>query len=126
MLGDGAPVSRAAKVDRQFRIRPAGLGSAKPITGQQGSATACGWAARPNALLGEVWSSRPSKLAKCCASSARKISVMNTRNFESSSPASQVYSFRRTRTFIAKILIRLSYAYADLARWIAPWLMEED
>ena len=36
MLGDGAPVSRAAKVDRQFRIRPAGLGSAKPITGQPG------------------------------------------------------------------------------------------
>jgi len=44
----------------------------------------------------------------------------------SSSPASKVYSFRKTRTFIVKILIRFSNAYADLALWIAPWVIEED
>jgi len=37
---------------------------------------------------------------------------MHTRNFGSSSPASKVYSFRKTRTFIVKILIRFSNAYA--------------
>ena len=51
---------------------------------------------------------------------------MHTRNFGSSSPASKVYSFRNTRTFIVKILIRFSNAYADLALWIAPWVIEED
>jgi hypothetical protein len=50
---------------------------------------------------------------------------MHTRNFGSSSPASKVYSFRKTRTFIVKILIRFSNAYADLAL-IAPWVIEED
>jgi len=38
----------------------------------------------------------------------------------------KVYSFKKTRTFIAKILIRFSLAYADLALWIAPWLAKED
>jgi hypothetical protein len=51
---------------------------------------------------------------------------MNARNFGSSSPASKVYWFRKTRTFIARILIRFSHAYADLALWIAPWVVEED
>jgi hypothetical protein len=51
---------------------------------------------------------------------------MHTRNFGSSSPASKVYSFRKTRTFIVKILIRFSNAYADLALWIAAGVIEED
>jgi hypothetical protein len=40
---------------------------------------------------------------------------MHTRNFGSSSSASKVYSFGKIRTFIVKILIRFSNAYADLA-----------
>jgi len=51
---------------------------------------------------------------------------MNTRDFGLRSPALKVYSFKKTRTFIAKILIRFSLAYADLALWIAPWLAKED
>jgi hypothetical protein len=47
---------------------------------------------------------------------------MNTRNFGPSSPALTVYSFRKTRTFGAKILVGFSTAYADLALWIAPWI----
>ena len=63
-----------------------------------------------------------SKLAQHSASSTRKISVMNTRTSGLSSPALTVYSFRKTRTFGAKILVRFSTAYADLALWIAPWI----
>ena len=47
---------------------------------------------------------------------------MNTRNVGLSSPALTVYSFRKTRTFGAKILVRFSTAYADLALWIPPWI----
>lgn len=59
-------------------------------------------------------------------SSARESSVMIARNFGLSSSASKAYSLRRTRTFIAKILMRFSDAYADLALWIAPWLEEDE
>jgi hypothetical protein len=51
---------------------------------------------------------------------------MNTRNFGLSSPAPNVHSCKKIRTFIARILLRFSRAYADLALWIAPWLGEED
>jgi hypothetical protein len=50
---------------------------------------------------------------------------MNARNFGLSSYASKRCSFRRTRTFVAKVLMRFSDAYADLARWIAPWLDDD-
>ena len=49
---------------------------------------------------------------------------MNTRNFGLSSYASKRCTSRRARTFIAKVLLRFSDAYADLALWIAPWLDE--
>jgi len=58
-------------------------------------------------------------------SSARKSSVMNTWNFGLSSSASKAYWFRKTRTCIAKVLMRFSDAYADLALRIAPWLEED-
>jgi hypothetical protein len=50
---------------------------------------------------------------------------MNTRNFGLSSSASKAYSFPKTRTSIAKVLMRFSDTYADLALWIAPWLEED-
>ena len=74
-------------------------------------------ARRPTALGRQIWSSKPSKLAQHCVSSAGKISIMITRKFGSSSPVSKVHSCRKIRTFIAKILLRFSGAYADLALW---------
>lgn len=59
------------------------------------------------------------------ASSARKNSVMNARNSGPGPPASRTHACRKTRTFIAKILMRFSNAYADLAFWVAPWLDED-
>ena len=49
---------------------------------------------------------------------------MNTRQFGLSSPAPDTYSFRKTRTFVAKILMAFSNAYADLAVWVAPWAVD--
>jgi hypothetical protein len=51
---------------------------------------------------------------------------MNTRNFGLSSSVSSAHPCKKIRTFIARILLRFSQAYADLALWIAPWLGEED
>jgi hypothetical protein len=59
------------------------------------------------------------------ASSARKNSVMNARNSGPGPPASRTHACRKTRTFIAKILMRFSNAYADLAFWVAPWLDDD-
>jgi hypothetical protein len=65
------------------------------------------------------------KLVEHYASSARKNSDMNARNSGPGSSASRTHACRKTRTFIAKILLRFSDAYADLAFWVAPWLDED-
>ena len=65
------------------------------------------------------------RLATYDALRVRESSVMNARNFGLGSYASRRCSFRRTRTLVAKILMRFSDAYADLALWIAPWLGED-
>jgi hypothetical protein len=50
---------------------------------------------------------------------------MNARNFGLSLSGQTSNSFRKTRTFIAKILMRFSCAYADLALWVAQWIKKE-
>lgn len=47
---------------------------------------------------------------------------MNFRNYGFASSGSKAVSFKRTRTFIAKMFIRLGTRFADLAERIAPWL----
>jgi len=81
--------------------------------------------AKPTALLSQIWSSRPSKLAKHCASSARDPRHAYQ---ELRIKLARIESLlvQEDRTFIVKILIRFSNAYADLALWIAPWVIEED
>ena len=51
---------------------------------------------------------------------------MNTRHFGLSSPAAHTHSFRKTRTFVAKILMFFSDAYTDLAQWVAPWVVDKN
>ena len=46
---------------------------------------------------------------------------MNSRNYGFGSPDLKAFWFFRTRSFIAKILVRFGMAYAELAEWIAPW-----
>jgi len=52
------------------------------------------------------------------------IRAMSYRNFGFASRDLKVYSFRRTRTFIARLLITCGNRFADLAEAIAPWLRE--
>jgi hypothetical protein len=51
---------------------------------------------------------------------------MNTPHFGLSSRAPDTYSFRKTRTFVAKILMAFSDAYANIAVWIAPWAVDRN
>lgn len=44
--------------------------------------------------------------------------------FAQGSLGSKRYSLRRTRTFIARTLLRCGHRLADWAEWIAPWLEE--
>jgi hypothetical protein len=65
------------------------------------------------------------KLVEHYESSPRKNSDMNARNSGPRSSASRTHACRKTRTFIATVLLRFSNAYADLAFWVAPWLDED-
>ena len=51
---------------------------------------------------------------------------MNARHFGLRTPAEDAYSFRKSRTLIARFLMRIGCAYAELALWVAPWFVEED
>lgn len=51
---------------------------------------------------------------------------MNFTNFARGSSGSNPYWFRRTRTFIARLLIRFGNSAASLAELIAPWIANDD
>jgi hypothetical protein len=60
------------------------------------------------------------------APNARRNCVIDTRQLQLSSHAADTYSFRKTRTFVAKILMAFSDAYANIAAWIAPWAVDKN
>ena len=51
---------------------------------------------------------------------------MNFTNSARGSSGSKVYSFRRTRTFIARLLIKLGMRCGTLAVMIAPWVANDN